>query len=212
MTRVLHISTEYPPHRVVGLMAFQVRDLVTQLSSRYEIYLIHPANFDGSYTDGNVRVFTVSDRWFSDVVAYMHFLLVEMLSRMPYVIPRDIDFVHAHDWIAAVIARAVSERLRVPYIVSVYSTEPIRSGNAISLLSMTIRDWERYALSSALYVIAHNKPAYESLRNDYGIDAVEVRSVGDVGSIYDSISHQRAHQVLSPSSGHHTSKSLRTAI
>ncbi|GAB6947290.1 hypothetical protein JCM16161A_14200 [Vulcanisaeta sp. JCM 16161] len=194
MVKVLHISTEYPPHRVVGSLAFQVRDLVTRLSSKYEIYLVHPANFDGSYMDGNVRVFTVSDRWFSDVIAYMHFLLVEILSRAPYVIPRDIDFVHAHDWIAAVIARVISQRLKVPYIVSAYSTEPIRSGNSVSLLSLTVRDWERYAFSSALYVIAHNRPTYESLRDHYGINAVEVRSTEDVEIIYDEVSHQRVHQ------------------
>lgn len=194
MARVLHISTEYPPHRIVGSMAFQVRDLVTQLSSRHEIYLIHPANFDGNYMDGNVHVFAISDRWFSDVVAYMHFLLVEVLSRAPYLVPKDVDFVHAHDWIAAVIAKVLSHRLGVPYVVSVYSTEPIRSGGNVSLLSLTIRDWERYALSSALYAIAHNRPTYESLRNDYGINAVEVRSVNDVESIYNEVSHQRAHQ------------------
>ncbi len=190
----MHVSTEYPPYRIIGSLAFQVRDLVTRLSNRYEIYLVHPANFDGSYMDGNVRIFTVSDRWFSDVVAYMHFLLVEILSRIPYVIPRDINFVHAHDWIAAVIAKVISQRLKVPYIVSAYSTEPIRSGDSISLLSLTIRDWERYAFSSALYVIAHNKPTYESLRNHYGINAVEVRSMDDVEAIYSEISHQRVHQ------------------
>ena len=194
MVKVLHISTEYPPYRVVGSLAFQVRDLVTRLSSKHDVYLIHPANFDGSYMDGNIRVFTISDKWFSDVVAYMHFLLVEVLSRAPYVIPRDIDLIHAHEWIAAVIAKVLSQRLKVPYIVSAYSTEPIRSGNSMSLLSLTIRDWERYAFSSALYVIAHNKPTYESLRNHYGINAVEVRSMDDVESVYDEVSHQRVHQ------------------
>lgn len=165
MVKVLHISTEYPPHRVIGSLAFQVRDLVMSLSSKYDIYLIHPANFDGNYMDGNAHVYAVSDRWFSDVVTYMHYLLVEILSRSPYVIPRDVDFVHAHDWIAAVIAKVISQRLKIPYIVSVYSTEPpLRSGDGISLLSLAIRDWEKHAFSSAFRVIAHNKSAYESLR------------------------------------------------
>ncbi len=88
----------------------------------------------------------------------------------------------------------ISQRLKVPYIVSAYSTEPIRSGNGVSLLSLTIRDWEKYAFSSALYVIAHNRPTYESLRNHYGINAVEVRSIDDIEAIYDEVSHQRAHQ------------------
>lgn len=200
--KVLHISTEYPPHRVVGSLAFQVRDLVMKLSEKHEIYLIHPANFEGSYMDGNVRIYAVGDRWFSDVVAYMHFLLVEIASKAPYVVPGDVELIHSHDWIASVIARVMSQRLRVPYIVSVYSTEPMRSGGGVSLLSLTIRDWERYAFSSAYYVIAHNRPVYEALRRDYGIEAIEVRSVDDVARLYDSISYQRDHQRVSPSSAH----------
>lgn len=194
MEKVLHISPEYPPHRVVGALAFQVRDLVVRLSEKYEVYLIHPAGFTGSYMDGNVRVYTVSDKWFSDVVAYMHFLLVEVLSRAPYVIPSDLGFVHAHDWIASVIAKVIAQRLRVPYIVSVYSTESMRSGGSVSLLSLTIRDWERFAFSSAYYVIAHNRPTYESLKRDYGIEAIEVRSTDDVVRLYNDLSHQRNHQ------------------
>ncbi len=192
--KVLHISTEYPPHRVVGSLAFQVRDLVIKLSERYDVYLIHPANFDGNYLDGNVRVYTVSDRWFSDVVAYMHFLLVEVASRAPYIVPSDIGLIHAHEWISSVIAKVLSQRLNVPYIVSAYSTEPIRSGGNLSLLSMAIRDWERYAFSSALFVLAHNRPTYDSLRNDYGINAIEVRTTEDIEKIYNDISHQRVHQ------------------
>ncbi|MGC8606982.1 MAG: glycosyltransferase [Vulcanisaeta sp.] len=191
MVKVLHISTEYPPYRVIGTLAFQIRDLVTQLSNKYEIYLVHPANFDGSYMDGNVHIYTVRDSWFSDVIAYMHFLLVEILSRIPYVIPRDLDLVHAHEWIASVIAKIISQRLRVPYIVSAYSTESIRSGGAMSLLSLTIRDWEKYAFSSANYVIAHNKPTFESLRDHYGINAIEIRNVNDLDKIYDELGHAK---------------------
>jgi hypothetical protein len=187
--RVLHISTEYPPHRVVGSLAFQVRDLVIRLSSKYEIHLIHPAGFEGNYIDGNVYVHTVSDRWFSDVVAYMHFLLVEVLSRIPYVVPRDIHLIHSHDWISSVIARVLSQRLRVPYLASVYTTEPMRSGGSINLLNLSIMDWEKHAFSSALYVIAHNKQALDSLRRDYGIEAIEIGSIEDIERIYDDTIH-----------------------
>ena len=193
MIKVLHVTTEYPPHRTIGSLAFQVRDLVNKLSSNHEVYLVHPAGFEGNYMDGNTRIYTVADRWFSDVVAYMHFLLVEVLSRIPYVIPKDIELVHAHDWIASVIARVISQRLKIPYIASAYSTEPLRSGNAMNLLNLTIRDWEKYAFSSANYVIAHNRPTYESLDRDYGINAIEARSINDVEAIYQGISHQRVH-------------------
>ncbi|BDR91933.1 glycosyltransferase [Vulcanisaeta souniana] len=193
MVKVLHITTEYPPHRTVGSLAIQVRDLVIKLSSNHEIYLVHPAGFEGSYMDGNIRICTVIDRWFSDVVAYMHFLLVEVLSRIPYVIPRDMELIHAHDWIASVIARVISQRLKVPYIASVYSTEPLRSGNAMNLINLTIRDWEKYAFSSANYAIAHNRPTYESLGRDYGINAMEAKSIDDIEAIYKDISHQRVH-------------------
>ncbi len=185
--KVLHISTEYPPHRVVGSLAFQVRDLVTRLSSRYEIHLVHPAGFEGSYMDGGVHVYAVRDMWFSDVVAYMHFLLVEVSSRIPYMVPRDIGLIHSHDWIASVIAKVLSQRLKIPYIASVYSTETMRSGGIRNLLNLAIMDWERYAFSSALYVIAHNRPVYDSLRRDYGIEALEIKSIEDVEKIYDNV-------------------------
>ncbi|WP_069806553.1 glycosyltransferase [Vulcanisaeta thermophila] len=192
MDKVLHISLEYPPHRVIGPLAYTIRDLVTQLSRYYEIYLIHPADFDGDYMDGDVRVHAVSDRWFSDVLVYAHYLVSEVSSKAPYIVPRDVVLIHAHDWIPAMVGRVIAKRLRKPLIVSVYTTEPMRSGGSLSLLSLSITDWERYVLSEADHVIAHSRFALESLSRDYGIKASLFNDLSTILSIYRDVIKPRA--------------------
>lgn len=187
MEKVLHISLEYPPHRVVGPLAYTVRELVTELSKYYDIYLIHPANFDGNYLDGDVKVYAISDRWFSDVLAYAHYLVVEISSRAPYIIPNDIVLIHAHDWIPAMVSRILAERLHKPLVVSIYTTEPMRSGGSLSLLSLSISDWERYVFSGTNYVIAHNRSVLDSLARDYGLRAISYSDVRTVLDVYQDV-------------------------
>lgn len=192
MDKVLHISLEYPPHRIIGPLAYTVRELVTSLSKYYDVYLIHPANFDGNYLDGDVKVYAISDRWFSDVLAYAHYLTVEISSRAPYIIPKDIILIHAHDWIPAMVGKVLAGRLHKPLVVSLYTTEPMRSGGSLSLLSLSITDWEKYVLSSANYIIAHNRSALDSLSRDYGLKAVFYNDVNTVLSVYNDVIRLRS--------------------
>jgi len=179
--RILHISTEYPPHKVVGDMANQVRVLIQGISSVHEVILIHPSHFEGWYLDGKVRIYSVIDSWFSDVLAYAHYLAVEISSRAPYTVPRDVGLVHTHDWISSIPGRIISKTLGVPHVVTVYSTETMRAREP-SILSMAIMDWERYLFTNADLVLAHNEDALRHLEA-YGVKA-RMQDINEVPRLY----------------------------
>ncbi|HIE12997.1 MAG TPA: glycosyltransferase family 1 protein [Desulfotomaculum sp.] len=127
--RVAMLSWEYPP-RIVGGLAQHVYDLSAALARQgVEVYVFTcgAAGAPEAEEVNGVRVYRVHPypAGTPDFTAWVMQLNVALLElAIPVLLRvRNIDVIHAHDWLVAWTARALKHGLRVPLAVTIHATE-----------------------------------------------------------------------------------------
>lgn len=127
--RVAMLSWEYPP-RIVGGLAQHVYDLTAALARQgVEVFVFTcgAAGAPEAEEVNGVHVYRVHPypTGTPDFTTWVMQLNVALLERAIPVLQRvrNIDVIHAHDWLVAWTARALKHGLRVPLVVTIHATE-----------------------------------------------------------------------------------------
>ncbi|MFH1127533.1 MAG: glycosyltransferase family 4 protein, partial [archaeon] len=157
--RVLHLTSEYPPHKVGGL-GTHVEELTrAQVKAGIEPIVVVCA-FSGNqgYENvGGVHVF----RFDADNIPAEDFpswalqMNVLMQNKASEVIEefKDISLIHAHDWLVATAAVGIKHIFRIPLISTVHSLEKGRRGGIYEDRQELINDLERKMVYESWRVI-----------------------------------------------------------
>lgn len=127
--RVAMLSWEFPP-KIVGGLAQHVYDLTAALARRGVEVLVFTCGAPGvpeAEEINGVQVYRVHPYTAGtlDFVTWVMQFNVALLERAFPVLERvrDVNIIHAHDWLVAWAARALKHGLRVPLVATVHATE-----------------------------------------------------------------------------------------
>ncbi|MGB9740746.1 MAG: glycosyltransferase [Candidatus Bathyarchaeia archaeon] len=146
---VIIFSWEYPP-RVVGELAYYVKELATQLAkSRTETHVVTYHDYltgESAEPDGT-RIFRVTNpvRTHIGVLTWVLTLNQEVeraASDIYYGANGKVDLIDAHDWHFIPAAVTLKKALGIPFVYSVESLEEHRSHGANSPFNMAIKSIE----------------------------------------------------------------------
>ncbi len=131
--RVLHLAWEYPPNKVGGL-AEHVASLAKAYGEKYgEVVVLTPGygDFKEYEKEGNVEVYrfpaeNIPAEDFPSWVAQLNTLFVN--AAIPIIKEKDIQIIHAHDWIVSNASIILKHLFRIPLIATIHATEHGRRG------------------------------------------------------------------------------------
>jgi len=167
------LSWEYPPHKIGGI-AEHVSALSKALARRgQEVHVVTPV------TPGSMGDYEQQEEG-----VYLHRIAVDssmpdFISRMnegmkqagAYLIPdRNIDIIHAHDWMVSDAAIELAHEYRRPLIATVHSTEFGRSQGIKEEYQMRIHEKEARLVGLASHVIVCSESMKRELRGLFGLD------------------------------------------
>jgi hypothetical protein len=180
MSNVIHLSWEYPPW-TVGDLSRRLKDLLPALNSLVSISLVVRADRDGMTQIDGMKVYKVgtSVRTSPNYIAYAQVLNIELTRGGSDAIHSDpgIAIVHAHDWISSIAGTYLASHFRMPLIISIYSTEAMRSRPPLNVVNRGIYDLERYCFQEAEALIVENEGMKSHLAEQYKLPGrVEVCS------------------------------------
>lgn len=149
MMRVIIFSWEYPP-RIVGQLAYYVKELATQLTkSGVETHVVtyHDYLTGESNEQNGVKTYRVTNpvRTHIGVLTWVLTLNQEVERAAADVYYRangKVDLIDAHDWHFIPAAVTLKKALGIPFIYSVESLEDHRSHGANSPFNMAIKSIE----------------------------------------------------------------------
>jgi glycosyltransferase involved in cell wall biosynthesis len=81
---------------------------------------------------------------------------------------RPFHVLHCHDWYTAGVGSRAQQELRLPFVLSLHSTERERAGQVTSPLSRDIAARERLAVREARLVIVPHEAAFRDVVEEYG--------------------------------------------
>ncbi len=157
--KILHLTSEYPPHKVGGL-GTHVDDLTrAQVKAGIEPIVIACA-FSGSQGYENidgVHVFrfdadNIPAEDFPSWALQMNVLMQNQASKVIEEF-KDISLIHAHDWLVATAAIGLKHIYRIPLLSTIHSLEEGRRGGIYEDRQELIRDIERKMVYESWRVI-----------------------------------------------------------
>ncbi len=161
--RILIVTWEYPPI-VEGGLARHVRKLAEQLTAQgTEVHVLTRGGRSTQELEDRhgVTVHRVAEpAWPKDdlprFVAWVRRLNDDLLARGSELAARlGLDVVHGHDWLVAVAAKRLADRLRCPFVATVHATEHGRRQGWVHEPPMSeINRTERWMVQAADQVIA----------------------------------------------------------
>lgn len=157
--KILHLTSEYPPHKVGGL-GTHVDDLTrAQVKAGIEPIVIACA-FSGSQgyenIDGvHVFRFDADNIPAEDFPSWALQMNVLMQNQAGKVIEefKDISLIHAHDWLVATAAIGLKHIYRIPLLSTIHSLEEGRRGGIYEDRQELIHDIERKMVYESWRVI-----------------------------------------------------------
>jgi len=196
---VIIFSWEYPP-RVVGQLAYYVRDLAEKLLKQdittrvvtYHDYLT------GEYVDlDGVKVFRVTNpvRTHIGVLTWVLTLNQEVeraAANIFYSANGKVDLINAHDWQFIPAAVTLKKGLRLPFVYSVESLEDHRSHGANSPFNMAIKSIEWLGMYEAEKLIVKSEWMRDEISRIYKVPLDKIKVVpptspnwlGDILEVY----------------------------
>lgn len=146
---ILLLSWEYPP-LVVGGLARHVYDLsqaLVRLGHEVHIVTSSVEGLPDYELDHGVHVHRIqclqphTDIFF-DWVGSLNFAMVHYVKKLTRKI--QFDFIHAHDWLVGVAAKALKNQLNIPLLVTIHATEHGRNNGIHTDLQYEInqKEWE----------------------------------------------------------------------
>mgnify|MGYP001773830021 CR=1 FL=1 len=180
--RVLILSWEYPP-RVVGEMAWYVRELAKGLKERgLEVYALTYADADERMDiDEGVIVrrvkppITVTTNvvvWSLIFTARLQAEAAELIYNL-----RSFDVVDAHEWITVDAALALKDRFNIPFVYTIHSLEKHRSASSTTPLNIAIESIEELGCKEADYIIVNSEWMKNEVANKIGGLAEKIKVV-----------------------------------
>lgn len=157
--KILHLTSEYPPHKVGGL-GTHVDDLTrAQVKAGIEPIVIACA-FSGSQGYENidgVHVFrfdadNIPAEDFPSWALQMNVLMQNQASKVIEEF-KDISLIHAHDWLVATAAIGLKHIYRIPLLSTIHSLEEGRRGGIYEDRQELIHDIERKMVYESWRVI-----------------------------------------------------------
>ncbi len=161
--KILQLSWEYPP-RIVGGLARHVYYLSIELARlNNEVYVV-TLEFPNAASEEhreNLHIYRVnvelaSYDFLTWCYAFNHFFEKKISNLM-----KDIDIIHAHDWLVSPSAIIAKYMLKKPLIATIHSLEIGRVGSLSNPLSVVIDNLEWWLTYEARFVITTSR----SMRN-----------------------------------------------
>lgn len=160
--RVVILSWEYPP-RIVGEMAWHVRELAKRLRARgLEVYVL-------TYSDSDERVevdegVTVSKvrppiKVATNIVVWALTFTTRLQAAAAELIYKvgSVDVVDAHEWLTVDAALALKDRFDVPFVYTIHSLEKHRSANSATPLNIAIESLEELGCREAKCIVVNSE-------------------------------------------------------
>jgi len=153
--KILHLTWEYPP-RIVGGLSRHVYYLSRELAKQGNEVIIITLEFPNVALEefrNNIRVYRVkvelaSYDFLTWCYAFNHFF-----EKKIGMVAKDIDLIHAHDWLVALSGISSKYLLNKPLIATIHSLEIGRVGSISNPLSATIDNIEWWLTYEAKFVI-----------------------------------------------------------
>ncbi|MBM5805119.1 MAG: glycosyltransferase family 4 protein [Candidatus Verstraetearchaeota archaeon] len=177
MRSILHITWEYPPW-VVGELSQRLKQILPSIARQIPSVLVVRGGHDRSSKMDDMILYEVgpSTRTSPHVLAYAHALNLDLVRGGCRAIHEQngISLIHTHDWISSMAGMYLSSCFKIPFVISVYTTEIMRAGALTSLLSMGIYDVERYCFHRANVLSVQTEEMRRHLVRDYGVEAQKI--------------------------------------
>ncbi len=181
--KILMLSWEYPP-RIVGGISRVVYDLTQQLAKQdHEIHVITCWDFDAKEfeQEDNIYVYRVKsyeihNPKFTDWVMHMNFVMVEYGIKLMNQI-KDIDIIHAHDWLVAYTARVLKHAYKIPLICTIHATEHGRNNGIYNDMQRYIHNVEWWLAYESWKVICNSDYMENEIKHIFGVPENKVQVI-----------------------------------
>jgi len=199
---VIIFSWEYPP-RIVGQLAYYVRDLAEKLLKQHTTTRVvtYHDYLTGEYMDPDgVKVFRVTNpvRTHIGVLTWVLTLNQEVeraAANIFYSANGKVDLINAHDWQFIPAAVTLKKGLRLPFVYSVESLEDHRSHGANSPFNMAIKSIEWLGMYEAEKLIVKSDWMRDEISRIYKVPLDKIKVVpptspnwlGDILEVYKNV-------------------------
>lgn len=188
--KILVLAWEFPP-RLIGGISRHVAELYPQIVLLgHEVHII-TVSVEGSanyeMVDG-IHVHRVSvcyDREFFNWVKNMNFAMNTYLIKLISETSQAFDLLHAHDWLVADAAIAISDKFTIPLIATIHATESGRNNGIHNDTQRYIHSQEVWLIKKAQKVIVCTK--YMQAEVCQVLNCPEPKTV----VVYNGLSHER---------------------
>ena len=204
--RILALAWEFPP-RIIGGISRHVAELYPEIVNLgHEVHLITVAIGDEQVTEivNGLHVYRIPVKpennffqWVAQMNANMLTFAQEFLNREaqdPHQ-NQPIDIIHAHDWLVADAAIALTQQFQIPLVATIHATEYGRCNGIHNDTQRHIHEKERSLTQSAQRVIVCSEYMRGEVQRALGYPAEQI----DV--VYNGLSKERwqsiakAHQI-----------------
>ena len=205
--RILALAWEFPP-RIIGGISRHVAELYPEIVNLgHEVHLITVAIGDEQVTEivNGLHVYRIPVKpennffqWVAQMNANMLTFAQEFLNREaqdPQYQNQPIDIIHAHDWLVADAAIALTQQFQIPLVATIHATEYGRCNGIHNDTQRHIHEKERSLTQSAQRVIVCSEYMRGEVQRALGYPAEQI----DV--VYNGLSKERwqsiakAHQI-----------------
>ncbi len=150
---------EFPP-RVAGQLAYYVNRLARELvKKKVDVNVVTYNNSWTGFHQGQdgIKAYRISDRVQPQINVLTWLLSLNqeaerVIADIYYSSKHDVDIIDVHDWHFIPAAVTLKMALKIPFVFSIDSIEPHRSGNIGSPLSSSIKSIESLGISEAIRV------------------------------------------------------------
>jgi len=188
------LSWEFPPRTVGGIAAhlFNLsRELVKLGVTTYVVTCDFPGALEREVVNGAhvVRVdsYKTPSPDFATWDSLMNVNLQKEAATLISSLSRQVDIIHAHDWLVANAALGLKHVFRIPLVATVHSTEMSRRNGLHTDYERMIHQTERWLSHESWRVICCSQYMSEQVRRIYGLtqDRVKVIQNGVDSSVYE---------------------------
>ncbi|WP_185971003.1 1,4-alpha-glucan branching protein domain-containing protein [Alkalicoccobacillus porphyridii] len=176
---ILMLSWEYPPV-IAGGLSVHVFELAKALAKQhYDIHVVtcHVEGCLPYMKENGIHVHRVQSlqpdaRSFNDWIGGLNFAMVRVGVELAK--SYRIDLIHAHDWLVAVAAVGLKQKLEIPILVTIHATECGRTKGHLNTRQKLIHSKEQRLMQEAKHLIVCSQAMKKELSHYYKISEQKI--------------------------------------
>ncbi len=181
--KIAILTWEYPP-RIVGEMAYYVRELALEVSKHHQVSVIttHEAPYSHEKVSDSLEIHRLQNpvEPHVTVVTWALSLCAEVqriVAELHYGESKKLDILDTNEWQFASAAAALKKALRLPFVLTLHSLEEQRSSNPSSPLSLSIRGLESLGAYECEKIITRSDLMRSEVERVHGSPSYKIRTV-----------------------------------